>query len=146
MEATAFSERLVSNHYTTRRYNPPPWEPQESRIKFWLLLICWQMSGNAYDVWMARYASWQIPPYCLSVCALYENQQIYSRQNYRTLFFLLSYSLSGKILLEKLTVTKLVKKFPTFYGTRSFITMFTAARHWFISLARWIQSTPHPFL
>ena len=32
-------------------------------------------------------------------------------------------------LLEKLTGLKLVKKFPTFYGTRRFITAFTNARH-----------------
>jgi len=29
---------------------------------------------------------------------------------------------------EKLTCSQLVKKFPTFYGTRSFITTFTSAR------------------
>jgi hypothetical protein len=32
-------------------------------------------------------------------------------------------------LLEKLTVSQLVKKFPAFYGTRRFITAFTRARH-----------------
>jgi hypothetical protein len=32
-------------------------------------------------------------------------------------------------LLEKLTVSELVKKFAAFYGTRSFITAFTTARH-----------------
>lgn len=32
-------------------------------------------------------------------------------------------------LLENLTVTQLVKKLPTFYGT-----MFTAAGHWFTAL------------
>jgi len=37
----------------------------------------------------------------------------------------------SRILLEKLIVTQLVKKFPTFYGTR----------HWSLSWARWIQST-----
>jgi hypothetical protein len=31
-----------------------------------------------------------------------------------------------KVLLEKLTVSQLVKKFPTFYGTRMFITVFKA--------------------
>ena len=31
--------------------------------------------------------------------------------------------------LEKLTVPQLVKKFPTFYGTLTFITTFTRARH-----------------
>jgi hypothetical protein len=37
-----------------------------------------------------------------------------------------------------------VKIFPSFYGTRSFITMFTRAPlpHWSLSWARWIQSTP----
>jgi hypothetical protein len=34
----------------------------------------------------------------------------------------------SRVLLEKLTVTKLVKISPAFYGTRSFITVFTKAR------------------
>jgi len=33
-----------------------------------------------------------------------------------------------RVLLEKLTVTQLVKKLPIFYGTWRFITMFTRAR------------------
>jgi hypothetical protein len=33
------------------------------------------------------------------------------------------------VLLEKLTGSQLVKKFPAFYGTRTFITAFTRARH-----------------
>jgi hypothetical protein len=32
-----------------------------------------------------------------------------------------------------------------FYGTRTFITVFTTARHWTLSWARWIQSTPSYF-
>jgi hypothetical protein len=32
-------------------------------------------------------------------------------------------------LLEKLTVSQLVKKFPPFYGIRRFITAFITARH-----------------
>jgi hypothetical protein len=35
-----------------------------------------------------------------------------------------------------------VKKFPAFYGTLKFITMFTRAYYWSLSWARWIQSTP----
>ena len=35
----------------------------------------------------------------------------------------------SRVLLEKLTGFQLVKKFPTFYGTRRFITAFTSARH-----------------
>jgi hypothetical protein len=49
------------------------------------------------------------------------------------------------VLLEKLTGSQLVKKIPTFYGTRRFITAFTSARHLSLSGARSIQSVPsHP--
>jgi hypothetical protein len=49
------------------------------------------------------------------------------------------------VLLEKLTGPQLVKKFPTFYGTRRFITALATARHLSLSWAISIQSTPpHP--
>jgi hypothetical protein len=35
----------------------------------------------------------------------------------------------SRILLEKLTGSQLVKKCPTFYGTRRIITAFTSAHH-----------------
>jgi len=35
----------------------------------------------------------------------------------------------SRVLLEKLTGSQLVKKFPVFYGARSFITAFTSASH-----------------
>jgi hypothetical protein len=38
-------------------------------------------------------------------------------------------------------LTQLLKKFPAFYGTKRFIAVFTRARHWSLSWARWIQST-----
>jgi hypothetical protein len=38
-------------------------------------------------------------------------------------------SLFGTVLLEKLTVSQLVKKFSVFYETQRFITAFTTARH-----------------
>jgi hypothetical protein len=51
----------------------------------------------------------------------------------------------SRVLLEKLTSLKLVKKFPAFYGTRRFITAFTSARHLSLSWASPIQSIPpHP--
>jgi len=59
---------------------------------------------------------------------------------------LLTYLLTprSRVLLEKLTVFHLVKKFPAFYRTRRFITAFTSARHLFLSWASSIQSiTPH---
>ena len=50
-----------------------------------------------------------------------------------------------RILLEKLTGLQLVKKFPAFYETRSFITALTSVRHLSLSWASPIQSTyPHP--
>jgi hypothetical protein len=36
-------------------------------------------------------------------------------------------------VLEKPSVALLLKNFPTFYGTRRFITVFTRALHWFLS-------------
>jgi hypothetical protein len=44
-------------------------------------------------------------------------------------------------VLETPIVTHLVKKFPAFYGTWRFITMFTTTRLWSLSWARCIQST-----
>jgi hypothetical protein len=35
----------------------------------------------------------------------------------------------SRVLLEKLTGLKLVKKFPALYGTRKFIAAFASARH-----------------
>jgi hypothetical protein len=39
----------------------------------------------------------------------------------------------SRVLLEKLIVTLLVKKFLAFYGIQRFITMFTTAHHWSLS-------------
>ena len=52
-----------------------------------------------------------------------------------TLLQLLTHSLTprSRVLLEKLTVSQPVKKFPAFYGTWRFITAFTSARHLFLS-------------
>jgi len=50
-----------------------------------------------------------------------------------------------RVLPEKLTGLKLVKKFPAFHGTRRFITALTSVRHLSISWASPIQSIyPYP--
>jgi hypothetical protein len=49
----------------------------------------------------------------------------------------------SRVLLEKLTGSQLIKKLPTFYGTRRFITAFTNACYLSLSLASSIQSIPH---
>jgi len=51
----------------------------------------------------------------------------------------------NKVLLEKLTGSQLVKKFPIFYGMWKFITAFTRVRHLSLSWTSSIQSMPpHP--
>ena len=47
----------------------------------------------------------------------------------------------SRVLLQKLTGLQLVKKFPTVYGTRRFITALTSVRHLSLSWASPIQST-----
>jgi len=56
--------------------------------------------------------------------------------------YLLTYLLTpcSRVLLEKLTGSQLVKKFPAFYQTRRFITTLTSACHLFLSSATSIQS------
>ena len=51
---------------------------------------------------------------------------------------LLTYLLTpwSRVLLEKLTGSQLVKKFPAFYGNRRFITAHTSVRHLSLSCAR----------
>jgi hypothetical protein len=48
------------------------------------------------------------------------------------------------VLLDKLVVFQLVKKFPAYYGTRRVITLFTRARHVSQSSSRSIQSKLPP--
>ena len=68
----------------------------------------------------------------------------------RTSTYLLTYVLTYLLtpwnkVLEKLTGSQLVKKFPAFYGTRNLITAFTSAHHLSLFWASSIQSIPpHP--
>jgi hypothetical protein len=60
-------------------------------------------------------------------------------------YVLLCLLTAWSIVLEKLTVSQLVKIFPAFYGTRRFSTAFTNARHLYLSWASSIQPMPpHP--
>ena len=63
------------------------------------------------------------------------------------MYYLLTYLLTPwyRVLLEKLTGLQLVKKLPTFHGTRRFITALTSVRHPSLSWASPIQSIyTHP--
>jgi hypothetical protein len=53
--------------------------------------------------------------------------------NQINILFLLKILIPWSTVLEKLTVTQLLKKFTAFYGTRRFITVFTRSRHWSLS-------------
>ena len=62
-------------------------------------------------------------------------------------YYLLIYLLTpwSRVLLEQLTGSQPVKKFPAFYETRKFITAFTSAHYLSLFWARSIQSMPpHP--
>jgi len=48
----------------------------------------------------------------------------------------------SRVLVEKLIVTQLVKKFPTFYATQKSVTVITRSHRLSLSWARWTQSTP----
>jgi len=70
---------------------------------------------------------------------------LYSVPYVRSVIYLLTHSLPPCCrVLEKLTGSQLVKKYPAFYGARWFITAFTIARLLSLSLARSIHSMP-PF-
>ena len=72
------------------------------------------------------------------------NELLY-RLSYRARIGLVILTVWCTVLLEKLTSLQLVKKFPTFHGTRRFITALTSVRHLSLSWASPIQSIcPHP--
>jgi hypothetical protein len=62
------------------------------------------------------------------------------------LWCLASYSLTHSLMelspSEKPPIVQLLRNFPTFYGTRMFITVFTRALHWPLSWARSIHTIP----
>jgi len=63
------------------------------------------------------------------------------------LLLLLPYLITpwSRVLLEKLTDSQLVKKFPAFYGTRRFIAALKSARHLSLFSASSIHPVPtHP--
>ena len=63
---------------------------------------------------------------------------------FRSFFLQRSYLITPwSRVLEKLTGSQLVKKFPAFYRTWTFITTFTSARYLSLSWASSIQSLPH---
>ena len=52
----------------------------------------------------------------------------------------------SRAILEKITLPELVNKFPAFYASIKFISVFARARHLYLSLARPIQCTPPSYI
>jgi hypothetical protein len=76
-----------------------------------------------------------------------ENEALNCWSSQQGILSLLSVLLTSwsRVLPKTLIVFQLVKIFAAFYGNRRFVTVFTRARHWSLSWARCIQSTPsHP--
>ena len=94
------------------------------------LIFFSQISVNGYfDFWMLQH-------YIVSSSGtpVTSEATLHPRRTY--------WSIPWSRVLEKLTGPQLVKKFPTHYGTRSFITAVTSARHLSPS---WDRSTPSMF-
>ena len=71
----------------------------------------------------------------------------FPEEHIQTVFYILTWLLTPwcRVLLEKLTVLQLVKKFPTFHGTRRLITALTSVCQLFLFWASPVQSIyPHP--
>ena len=61
-----------------------------------------------------------------TICDISDDRILHSDRYENLTYLLTPYS---TVLLQKLTGSQLVKKFPAFYGTQRFITAFTSARH-----------------
>jgi hypothetical protein len=121
----------------------------------WISLVNAPIYNTRYEVWtdsfQFRYFLRRCSIYYYSLL-LYEILQFnfkfytsYPESLPSFLPYLLTYSLTPhSTVLEKLTGLQLVKKLPTFYGTRRFINTFTSAHHLSLYWASWIQSIlPH---
>jgi hypothetical protein len=85
-------------------------------------LICLRMERSKVDVW--------------------EEGKGHRQEKSQGKIYLTSWS---RALLQKPTVTQLVKKFPAFNCTRRSVTVFITVRHWTLIWARLRQPTPsHP--
>jgi hypothetical protein len=116
---------LRHQHHPTRLASPRPIECNSRSAALrtvstakWHLIIFIQKLNNMYAVYLSRNPLMNEP---------------FGKLKYR--------QHGADSILETPTVAKLLKKFPTFYGTRRFIIVLTITRHWSLSWARWIQRT-----
>jgi hypothetical protein len=91
------------------------------------------------DNW--TYVQWRAMVWSLMLSKYTSHTNTQFRQNKIGISYL--FTLWSGVLLERLTGSQLVMKFPTHYGTRIFITALTSVHHLFISWTSSIQSSPH---
>jgi hypothetical protein len=103
----------------TKRTKGEAWEPSDKATLVRISGECWTERNILNFVWQAPEGKWQVSVEVRLLSVL----TVYSR-----------------VLLQKLTGSQLVKKFPAFYWTRRFITAFTSARHLSLSWASSVQS------
>jgi hypothetical protein len=77
---------------------------------------------------------WAYEIYCVFLIKVLCHERISNLRNCLTAW--------SRVLPEKLRNPQLVVTFPEFYGTRRFITTFTRVRHFSVSWATSIQTTP----
>ena len=92
----------------------------------------WQQAPEDRRYWSSDQQTWL----CLAASSAVQ------RLRFTRIIFIYLLTPQSRVLLEKLTGFQLVKKFPTFYGTRRFVTAFKSARHLSLSWASSIQSIP----
>jgi hypothetical protein len=139
------------------------------RVDWYWLVFKWELAVSTYSV-VEKYIEYETPTFYLVSChRKLEYLNIWSLHFSKMLrsvdWYLvtdvseqsigpilngpaeLSYSILhtpwSRVLLEKRTGLQLVKKLPTFYGTRMFITAFTSPSHLSLSIASSIKSIPH---
>jgi hypothetical protein len=106
--------------------------------------------GEIYQLWRSSLANiLHLPVNFFLVCSNILFSTLFSKKHKSTFFCLQKQSdmiselmPRSSTLLEKSPVAQLLKNFPTFYGTRKFITVFTRTFHWSLFWARWIQFIP----
>ena len=105
-------------------------------------LSCWSVSRTEtrlsavllQTVWWQGAAEW-------GTQFVIDPRYVYCHDTF-SIYYTLTLSDHGAVILEKLTGSQLVKKFSAFYGTQMFITAFTSASHLSLSWARSIHSMP----
>ena len=97
--------------------------------------------------WLA-FCALQLANVLLPVCSVLNSDIFLSRTFFRVFQAQVTYQLTegGVFLFEKLAVSQLAKKFPTYYATRVFINALTTARRLSVSQATAVMSRSIPIL